>query len=412
MRRDIVVVGASAGGVEALERLVAGLREPLGASLFVVLHVSSQGVSVLPMILNRAGPLRAAHAVDGEPIEPGRIYVAPPNAHLLLEPGRVRLGVGPPENGHRPAIDPLFRSAAYVYRSRVQGVVLSGALDDGTAGLWAIKRRAGVAIVQDPADAAHDGMPRSALENVAIDHVLKVDDIGPLIMHLADDAMPAARPADGAAPALRPADDAALAARPADEPPPEPPVMADNDERLRREVALAADPTEANRLELPYGVDATPAALSCPSCHGTLWEIQEDKLVRYRCQVGHAFSGASLWAAQSRDLEEALWAACRTLEENATLSRRLAARAGASNLPMARAQFEAKAQGASERAALIRRALLLTNAASDVAGEGMVEADEVGSSGGDGAEGVAQPAPRARGDGEARGASEPPGEAK
>jgi two-component system, chemotaxis family, protein-glutamate methylesterase/glutaminase len=345
MRRDIVVVGASAGGVPALERLVAGLREPLHASIFIVLHVSSQGISALPLILSRAGGISAGHAVDGEPIEPGRIYVAPPNAHLLLELGRVRLGLGPAENGHRPAIDALFRSAAHIYRGRVLGVVLSGTLDDGTAGLWAIKRRGGLTVVQEPSEAPHRGMPQSAIDNVQIDHVMSVDEIGPLVMRSAAEVQS------------------------------EPPAAAENDDHLGREVALAADPTNATRLELPYGPDARPAALSCPSCYGTLWEIQEDKVLRYRCQVGHAYSSAALLGAQNRGLEDALWAACRTLEENATLARRLASRAEASGRQLARAQFEAKAQSASGRAALIRRALLLTTTALDTGGEGLSEGD-------------------------------------
>lgn len=347
MRRDIVVIGASAGGVPALEHLVAGLHKPLEAALFVVLHVSSHGVSALPQILTRAGGLPASHAVDGEAIEPGHIYVAPPNAHLLLELGRVRLGLGPPENGHRPAVDALFRSAAYCYRSRVMGVVLSGTLDDGTAGLWAIKRRGGLAVVQDPTEAQHTGMPRSAINNVKIDHVKGTTAIAQLIIAAALDV------------------------------PSEHPPMTDNDERLRREVALAADPMNANRLELPYGGDARPAALSCPSCHGTLWEIQEDRVVRYRCQVGHAYSSATLLAAQNRGLEDALWAACRTLDENATLARRMAERADASGHTIARTQFEAKAESASERAALIRRALLLTASTLDAGGESLSENDEL-----------------------------------
>ncbi|HEU4411307.1 MAG TPA: chemotaxis protein CheB [Polyangiaceae bacterium] len=366
MRRDIVVVGASAGGVPALERLVAGLREPLHASVFVVLHVSSQSGSALPQILHRAGPLPAAHAVDGEPIEPGRIYVSPPNAHLLLEFGRVRLGLGPPENGHRPAVDALFRSAAYVYRRRVMGVVLSGTLDDGTAGLWAIKRRGGLAVVQDPAEALHPGMPQSAIDNVQVDHVLGVADIGAFVLQSAHELLSEA------------------------------PAMAENDERLGREVAVAIDPTDANRLEQPYGPDAKPAALSCPSCRGTLWEIQEGKVVRYRCQVGHAFSSAALLAAQNRGLEDALWAACRTLEENATLARRLSARAEASGNHLARAKFDAKAQSASERAALIRRALLLTTSALESGGDGLSEVDLLHTLDPSHAAPQAQPAPTPR----------------
>lgn len=324
--------------------------------------------SVLPQILNRAGPLRAAHAKDDEAIVPGRIYVAPPNAHLLLEPGRLRLGLGPPENGHRPAIDALFRSAAYAYRGRVAGIILSGTLDDGTAGLWAVKRRGGLAVVQDPAEAQHPGMPRSAIDNVAVDRVARTDEIARIILDAAHEA------------------------------PSESPPMLEQDDRLGREVALAADPTNVNRLELPYGPDARPAALSCPSCHGTLWEIQEGQVVRYRCQVGHAYSSATLLAAQNRDLEDALWAACRTLDENATLARRLAARAESSGYPLSRAQFEEKARSASERAALIRRALLLTTAALDTGGEGLSELDELSTFDPAGTVPQAAAAPRREGD--------------
>jgi two-component system, chemotaxis family, protein-glutamate methylesterase/glutaminase len=175
---DIVVVGASAGGVEALIRLVASVPAQLPAAVFVVLHVPPSGTSALPDILGRSGPLPAGHVKDGEPIEHGRIYVAPPDHHLLLRPGHVHLARGPRENGHRPAVDPLFRSAAREYATRVVGMVLSGALDDGTAGLVASRARGGLAVVQDPADALYSGMPVNALHHVAVDHVLPATAMG------------------------------------------------------------------------------------------------------------------------------------------------------------------------------------------------------------------------------------------
>lgn len=168
---DIIVVGASAGGVEALSTLAAGLPADLPAAVFVVLHLPQHATSVLPQILDRAGSLPAAHPGDGEAIRTGRIYIAPPDRHMVIERGCVRLSRGPRENGHRPAIDTLFRSAARAYGDRTIGVILSGTLDDGTAGLAAVKSRHGLAVVQDPASAIYPGMPHSAIDNVAVDYV-------------------------------------------------------------------------------------------------------------------------------------------------------------------------------------------------------------------------------------------------
>lgn len=182
---DIVVVGASAGGVETLVKLVEKLPADLPASVFVVLHIPAQNPSLMPEILSRSGRLKAVHPRDGEAIQQGCIYIAPPDLHLLVEQGHVHLLRGPKENRHRPAIDPLFRSAAAAYGPRVVGVVLTGSLDDGTAGLLAIKRLGGIAIVQDPADALYPSMPLNALEHVNVDYKLPVSEIGPLIAHLA-----------------------------------------------------------------------------------------------------------------------------------------------------------------------------------------------------------------------------------
>lgn len=182
---DVIVIGASAGGVEALSKLVAGLPADLPAALFVVVHIPSEATSVLPRILSRAGPLPAVHVRDGLPIQDGRIYVAPPDYHLLLRSGHVRVVRGPREHGHRPAVDPLFRSAAHYGGPRTVGVILSGVLDDGTSGLQVLKAHGGVAVVQDPDDAFYDGMPRSAVENVDVDHVLPLAEIAPVLARLA-----------------------------------------------------------------------------------------------------------------------------------------------------------------------------------------------------------------------------------
>ena len=183
---DIFVIGASAGGVEALSVLARGLPPDFPGSIFVVMHIPAQSHSLLPVILSRYGPLPAVHAVDRDQIKPGRIYIAPPDHHMLLEPGFVRLSRGPRENRHRPSIDPMFRSAAVAYGPRVVGVVLTGSLDDGTAGLLAVKRSGGIAVVQDPEDALYPSMPLSALRNVQVDHRVPMHEAAGLLMRLAN----------------------------------------------------------------------------------------------------------------------------------------------------------------------------------------------------------------------------------
>lgn len=187
---DIIVIGASSGGVEVLTSLVRGLPEQLPAAIFVVLHVRPDAPSLLPAILNRVGVLPAAHAVDGEPIRTGRIYVAPPGMQMCLLRHRVSVERGPRENMHRPAIDPLFRTAAQHHGSRVIGVIASGALDDGTAGLQAVKDAGGIAVVQDPADAACASMPAHAMERVVVDHCVKASELSALLGRLACEPAP------------------------------------------------------------------------------------------------------------------------------------------------------------------------------------------------------------------------------
>jgi two-component system, chemotaxis family, protein-glutamate methylesterase/glutaminase len=320
--RDIVVVGASAGGVEALTNLVGSLPADLPASVFVVLHVPATGSSALPGILARHGPLPASHARDGEPIERRRIYVAPPDHHLLLRASHVHLAHGPQENGHRPAVDPLFRSAAREHATRVAGVVLSGALDDGTAGLLAIKSRGGVALVQRPEEALYPGMPLNAIEHVQVDHVLPAAAIAEALTRLA------------AEPALQPS------------------APAPND--MKVEVEVEAFSMQA----LEGGNPGRPSAFSCPDCNGVLWEIQGGGLVRFRCRVGHAWSPESLLTQQSEALEAALWVALRSLEERAALAERLAEPARRRGHAITRTRFQEQAQEAQQAARLVRRLLL------------------------------------------------------
>ena len=321
--RDVIVVGASAGGVEALSRLARNLPQDLPASVFVVLHIPAQSTSLLPMILSRAGSLPASHPEDGERIENGRIYVAPPDRHLMIEPGRIRVVRGPTENRHRPAIDPLFRSAARAYGPRVIGVILTGTLDDGTAGLVAVKIAGGLAVVQDPSDAFCAGMPKSALRYVEVDYVLPLREIGPLLTRLSRDSLESA--------------------------------VGPVSEEMVKETKLAEFDMETMQDDDKPG---TPSAFSCPDCSGVLWEIEEGNLLRFRCRVGHAYSTDSMNLAQDEAIERALWAGLRALEERAALSRRMATHARERNMDGIAIPFEEKLRQTEEQAELLREVLL------------------------------------------------------
>jgi two-component system chemotaxis response regulator CheB len=285
---DIVVVGASAGGVVTLQALAARLPADLGAAVLVVQHLSAEWSSELAAMLGRAGSLPAANAEDGMPIEPGRILVAPPDRHVLVEPGRVRVVRGPHENRHRPAIDPLFRSAAWAYGPRVVGIVLSGGLDDGTAGLWAIKSCGGTTVVQEPADALHPDMPSSALMHNRVDHRLPLVGIAELVARLAREPI-----------------DAAWAGAP---------------KSIATEVNFAR--LNGRGIEDVDGLGLL-SPFTCPTCRGALWEIDEASHLRYRCHTGHAFSHGSLTAEQGLLAEQAVYTALRAVEQKAAALRRL-----------------------------------------------------------------------------------------
>lgn len=321
-RHDVIVLGASAGGVEVLRTIVANFSPELAASVFVVLHVPPHGRSMLPAILSRAGALPATHPANEQPIEPGYIYVAPPDFHLMIERGRITLSRGPHENGHRPAVDVLFRSAARAYGPRVIGAVLSGTLDDGTAGLLAIKNAGGLAVVQDPAEAWYPGMPESALRYVAVDHIAPSRDLGALLERLSQEPAPA--------PSALPGNTEQEA------------------EMAQLDSDLMAHPEEMGK----------PSGFACPQCGGALFELRNDTLVHYRCRVGHAFSGETLLAEQGQQLEDALWIALRALEENVALAERLAERALARGGVRSAEQFRERAQAARARAEIVRNALL------------------------------------------------------
>ena len=314
--RDVIVIGASAGGVEALRTLVYGLPPSFAAAVVIVLHLARSAPSALPAILGRATDLPVTTAQDGDALRPGHIYVAPVDYHVLLLNGRIRLSRGPSENGHRPAVDPLFRSAALSFGSRVIGVVLSGSRDDGASGMAAIARRGGATIVQDPDDALHSSMPLAAMAATPVDHVLPVAKMGALLSELATQIGP---------------DDAAQP-----------------DALLAAEVEAAQSVPDGQR---PSG---QPAGYGCPACGGSLYEVEGSPVPRYRCRVGHAWSPESLLEEQSAGLESALWMALRALADKAALSRRMADNFRASGQGSTRDRFESLAADADSAGELIR----------------------------------------------------------
>jgi two-component system chemotaxis response regulator CheB len=298
--------------------------------VLVVLHLPPTATSMLPRILSGNGPLPAKHAEDGERIEGGQIYVAPPGCHLLVADGHVSLDPGPMINGHRPAVDPLFQTAAHAHGRHVAGVVLSGVLDDGTLGLGAVKRHGGLTVVQDAGDALYPTMPERAREHVGPDLVLPAAEIG-----------------------------AALAATAVVPPPPRAPEKAD---------IRTATLTEVDRGSSDQPQPGTPLGLTCPDCQGGIWEDDEDGVAVYRCRVGHAFSPETFVAAQNGRVETALWTALRALEERAALNRRLAGRLRGRGAGRGARSFEARADLTLEQAVVIRELLqVLERDASGIA---------------------------------------------
>jgi two-component system chemotaxis response regulator CheB len=290
-KQDIIVIGTSSGGINALKQIVAALPGGLRATIFVTLHIAPYSVGMLPEILERAGQLPASNAKDLEEFEPGRIYVAPPDYHLLVESsGHTRITRGPRENRFRPAVDPLFRSAAHAFGPRVIGVILTGWLDDGTAGLWAVKERGGTAIVQHPDDSYAPAMPLNAIKHVKVDHIVPLKEIAPLLVRLTE----------------TPAVDEE--GRPVSE-------------GMETEVKIAR---EDNALESGIMKWGEPSIYACPECHGVLLQHKEGSNLRFRCHTGHAYSVDSLLAEFTEKTEETLWSAIRAIEEGVLLMRDLA----------------------------------------------------------------------------------------
>jgi two-component system chemotaxis response regulator CheB len=325
-KRNIIVIGASAGGFEAIKQLVTDLPANLDASVFIVWHMSPDVRGILPQVLNKQQKLYAAHGQDKELIKPGRIYVAPPDHHLLIEHGLVRVTRGPKENRFRPAVDPLFRSAALAYGARVIGVILSGALDDGSAGLWTIKQQGGMAVVQHPYDAEVPSMPESAIKAVTADYVVPVREMGNVLVKLVNEE-----------------------------------VVEHNDNgkgqqiRTEIEVGVAMEDKGLQQNILQYG-ELSP--YTCPECHGVLAALKEGDRVRFRCHTGHAYSADSLLADLTENIEDSLWTAIRSIQESVMLLNHMGDHLAEVNQPRLAAMYFKKAKEAENRANTVRQAVM------------------------------------------------------
>ncbi|MDF7815256.1 chemotaxis protein CheB [Hymenobacter sp. YC55] len=324
-KRNIIVIGASTGGFEALKHLIGLLPADLNAAIFIVWHMSPDVTGILPQVLNRQKTLLATTAVDNEPLSYNRIYVAPPDRHLLLEQGFVRVTKGPKENRFRPAVDPLFRSAAYIYGPRVIGIVLSGALDDGTAGLWTIKNRGGLALVQEPAEAEVPAMPENALAAVAVDYRVCIADMAPLLVHLITETVTKAGE-----------------------------IAMEEQQKTAIETGIAAQDRGLEQGILGLG---KPSPYACPDCHGVLLTITDGELVRYRCHTGHAYSADSLLSTITEHVEDTLWNAIRGVEESILLLNNLGDHYAEKNQPKLAAMCFQKAKEAKGRAETVRQAV-------------------------------------------------------
>jgi two-component system chemotaxis response regulator CheB len=325
-----VAFGASAGGLEAMRRVMGELPSDLGAPVLIVLHTGPSRRSYLPAILNRAGPLPVRQAEDGLTLEANHVYVAAPDHHLMVVDGKMRVVRGPHENGHRPAIDPLFRSVALSYREGAVAVVFSGALDDGAAGAAAVSSLGGSVIVQDPSDAEFPDMPRNA---IVADHPYAV--------------LPVARIAEAIVRLVRA--------------PPEGRAEEEVEEELRleRDYAALDEAVIAREDVFP---DLSPFA--CPACGGALWEAPDEFQLRFRCRIGHAYGAETLLTEQSQSLDQSLAAALRALHERADLARRVGRRLRAAGAGE-RAERYDRVVKESERDALIIRRVLLSRDGND-----------------------------------------------
>jgi two-component system, chemotaxis family, protein-glutamate methylesterase/glutaminase len=315
----IVVIGGSSGALESLITLVRGLPHNFGAPVFVVFHVPASAPARLDRVLTRVCPLPVHYAVDGESIRPGEIYLAPPDRHLILKGDEVRVTHGPRENRFRPAIDPLFRTAAQEHGSRVIGIILSGGQWDGAAGLAEIKMHGGVALVQDPAECLVPTLPEAAINSTDVDHVLSKTDMASVISGLVGGTAPT----------------------------------------RERPMNAKQDTAEAGGHDIHHSQDlGEPTPFTCPDCGGTVWMSQAGDLLTFRCHVGHRFNGDDFKTAQDDAVETALWTALRALEESAELRRRMARHAKVHGMASIAESYGAQALQSEQRAGVIRKVLM------------------------------------------------------
>jgi two-component system chemotaxis response regulator CheB len=319
----LTVIGGSAGGVEALTSVVEHLPPQMREPVLAVIHVPANYRSRLPEILQRHTSLDVAHATDGEKLRPGIVRIAPPDHHLLVVDGRIRLSRGPRENRHRPSIDVLFRSAVRWHGREVTALLLSGGPGDGVGGLSLVKAAGGVTLVQDPAYSFAPALPEDAIENVEPDFIGSAAELGARVAELADQPR---------------------ANRTATAHLPEP-------QQLHVEAQ-----GEMAGVEMA-GSGWKPSGFACPDCNGALWELDDGKLIRFRCRVGHMFAAEALVHGQAEELEEALWSAINVMEERGELTRRLADRAAQSGFDETSQRYRRTSQEMHEQAAQIRALL-------------------------------------------------------
>jgi two-component system chemotaxis response regulator CheB len=322
----VITIGASAGGLEAIDLLLEQLPSTIRAPIMIVQHMAPEiAGTALVARLAKYRPFKPVLATNGETYHPGRVYVAPPDNHLLIKGTRLLVTKGARENRYRPGIDPLFRSAAVSHGPGAIGVILTGMLDDGTAGLRAIQRCGGTTVVQDPGEATYSGMPQSALDNLAIDYCVPVREMGPLLDRLAQRAV---KKSPAVPPDIR--TEAIIAER----------VLSD------------VNQVEGLGTQVPY---------NCPNCGGVLWELKTKDLKRYRCHTGHSFTSATLLASQSEKIEETLWVSLRMFEERKNLLNSMAK----SSTRAGRSTYTARAKDAEVHITRIREMLVASQSGSE-----------------------------------------------